>query len=697
MLGVLAEWDTGLTRPSRTPQRPSQHATQRKESPLTDKESAEHDSPRSQSDKNQASATDSLENDLASVVAGEIDGGESTDPSDRELAIRDYDRSLGAIGQFVARMPLDEQPRLTNWFGRVPDKFREGRVDDAGKSNIRREDYAGSSSCRSCHQKNHEAWTHHAHSKMNAIANEENVRGDFSSDASMEYMGGIATFYRDGDAYRMRLARDGTERVYAIRRTIGSRFFQYYAGRLIQGPEPENDNVRKEDYLLPFGYWFENRQWVPVVNIESETPDAERVDPFASASKFHYDATCSECHTTKPSGDTLLGSGMMARMDSHAPRIVHFAAEDYLRDAHPELISEFQNQPKVSQETMVHALQQSAQLASEVHAIELGIACEACHNGCEDHVANVKQTPSFFPVSEHISTWGPDHETTFGRTDTNANFVCMRCHAGNRERYACKSSTWNSTEASDAYRGGCYDMPYAYDESRRMLTCIHCHDPHETIGQKWQRTAAEDNARCLDCHARLLDPAKRAAHTHHPAGSTGDDCMNCHMPRINEGLQDMVRTHTIFSPTNSDMIEANHPNACNMCHVEESIDWTLDHLKQWYAIQYDTEAIARNYPDRKGSAAVGWTRSSHHATRLTGSDALTRANAHWALDAILNMLDDEYLINRQFTARGLKSMLGIDVRDYGYQFYMFADQRAEPLEAIRQALLPDPSTTEPRK
>ena len=43
--------------------------------------------------------------------------------------------------------------------------------------------------------------------------------------------------------------------------------------------------------------------------------------------------------------------------------------------------------------------------------------------------------------------------------------------------------------------------------------------------------------------------------------------MNCHMPRINEGLQEVVRTHTIFSPTNSAMIESNQMNACNQCHV----------------------------------------------------------------------------------------------------------------------------------
>jgi len=40
--------------------------------------------------------------------------------------------------------------------------------------------------------------------------------------------------------------------------------------------------------------------------------------------------------------------------------------------------------------------------------------------------------------------------------------------------------------------------------------------------------------------------------------------MNCHMPKINEGINSLVRTHTIFSPTNPAMIEANRPNACNL-------------------------------------------------------------------------------------------------------------------------------------
>ena len=63
------------------------------------------------------------------------------------------------------------------------------------------------------------------------------------------------------------------------------------------------------------------------------------------------------------------------------------------------------------------------------------------------------------------------------------------------------------------------------------------------------------------------------------------------------------------------MIEANQMNACNMCHVDQSIDWTLSHLKDWYGDTFDELAISANYPDRKKSAAIGWMASDKEAVR----------------------------------------------------------------------------------
>jgi len=159
------------------------------------------------------------------------------------------------------------------------------------------------------------------------------------------------------------------------------------------------------------------------------------------------------------------------------------------------------------------------------------------------------------------------------------------------------------------------------------------------------------------------------------------------MPRINEGLEDAVRTHMIFVPTRSDMIETGHPNACNLCHLDQPIDWTLQHVKDWYGTEYDDAKIAAAYPQRQQAVGIGWLNHSSQATRLVAIDAMTKANARWALAELFAMLDDEYLLNRQFTQKGLEDMLEISLIDWGYRFYMTKAERHDPLERLREEFL----------
>ena len=180
------------------------------------------------------------------------------------------------------------------------------------------------------------------------------------------------------------------------------------------------------------------------------------------------------------------------------------------------------------------------------------------------------------------------------------------------------------------------------------------------------------------------------AHTHHPMDSTGARCMNCHMPKISEGLQDATRTHRIFSPTNVDNIEANQPNACNLCHLEKTIDWTVARLSEWHG--YDAKAseakIAANSPNRDGAVGLGWLTGNHHATRLSAAQALILARQGWAIPALIDQLDtDPFLINRQLTQRGLDQWLGVKLRDLGYQFYMTPPERKEAIARLRPELL----------
>jgi predicted CXXCH cytochrome family protein len=239
-------------------------------------------------------------------------------------------------------------------------------------------------------------------------------------------------------------------------------------------------------------------------------------------------------------------------------------------------------------------------------------------------------------------------------------------------------STWNSVEYSDAMRGSCYSQ----------LRCVDCHNPHRTIGPTWSLTADQDDAVCLKCHQPYQAAEQRARHTHHPAGSEGSRCLNCHMPRNNEGVEDVVRTHMIYSPTRADMIEANQPNACNLCHTDKPIDWTLAALKDWYRATYSEGRIAENYPDRGIPAALGWLRSKNESVRLVAAEALIRARDFRALPQLLDALDDPHLVNRQFAYKGLQEMLNVRLAAFGYRFYMMTEERRKPLAELRARFLP---------
>jgi hypothetical protein len=312
--------------------------------------------------------------------------------------------------------------------------------------------------------------------------------------------------------------------------------------------------------------------------------------------------------------------------------------------------------------------------------LHLGIVCEACHNGCKQHAADPKETaPHFFPTSPFIVAALP-RENPHGRTRANVNWICARCHVGPRPQFPGGMSTWNSAEYSDAMRGSCYSR----------LRCIDCHDPHKTIGPAWPHAADHDDGLCLKCHHEYDDATARRRHTRHAPGSEGDRCMNCHMPRINEGLDTVVRTHTIFSPTKTVSIEKNGPNACNLCHLDRPINWTLRYLREWYGRNYSEDEINRNYSSREEPMGRVWLRHPFRATRLVAAAAYGRQKKPEALPALLDILDDRYLLNRQFGQMAVEEVCGQRLEKWGYSFTLSPEERAVALPRVRTALLPHP-------
>jgi predicted CXXCH cytochrome family protein len=581
-------------------------------------------------------------------------------------------------------MQLARGRNLTVWWDMLPDEVREQSVASGDGSNVRPADYVGPQTCQQCHAENYELWSKHPHRWMNALADSSTVKGDFSKEAAISYRGGRASFSREGSNFVMRLERGDLRRSYRITQTIGSRLFQYYVGRQTEGPEPKTHHFYSADHVLPFGYWLDQKEWVPIVHIGPEVADSERPDPFTPPERGQYYAeyatSCNSCHTTFPLADMF--GRRTQQMGEHAPLPLHWSMRGYLSEAHPEMLNPHTGMVKQGKDgaNPMHGWEASR------YAATLGVSCEACHLGGREHVKSEGRVPPrFFPASPYLRVESKEESPPSGRSHDNLNWACGRCHTGPRPRFAAGMSTWNSVEYADAMRGSCYSQ----------LRCVDCHNPHRGIGPRWSGTADREDAVCLKCHQQFQAAEKRVQHTHHPMGSEGARCLNCHMPRINEGIHDVVRTHMIYSPTRADMIESNHPNACNLCHTDKPIDWTLRSLKEWYGKTYKEGQIADNYPKRDKPVGLGWLDSKHESVRLVAVEAMTRAGDRPALPRLLDALDDPYLVNRQFAYKGLHEMLNVRLADFGYRFYMTKDERRKPLGDLRSRFGSDAPARKP--
>ena len=94
------------------------------------------------------------------------------------------------------------------------------------------------------------------------------------------------------------------------------------------------------------------------------------------------------------------------------------------------------------------------------------------------------------------------------------------------------------------------------------------------------------NVLCLQCHGPNSPTGPHTAtleqHTHHRPGSSGNECVGCHMPKIEQTVANVnVRSHTFrfIAPAEAERLKM--PNSCTSCHTDKNAAWATDALKGW--------------------------------------------------------------------------------------------------------------------
>lgn len=548
--------------------------------------------------------------------------------------------------------------------------------------------YTKAAACMECHDEQYESWHDSYHRTMTQLATTESVMGNFK-DQTTTFNGRTYQMTENGDLCWVELpasvvqpdaqSLSPNERTQLpIVMSTGSHHMQVYwfpmgKGRMLG--------------QFPLVYLKEEERWVPRKSCFLEPP-TDQTDIEVG----RWNNTCLQCHTTNPK--QLLSS-------------------DFVFDT------------KVS---------------------EFGISCEACHGPGEKHIAfqRARRSDSKTKPENNAATTKSDNELTELTKQTDpiinprdldhrlSSQVCGNCHSmsthldpktrnnghsfrpgkdlsESRHLYRCNPDSEALLKRQGQDPEAFYDSVFWDDGMIRVtgrefsglsespcyqngtMSCISCHAVHqETDDQRPAKEWANDqlalemggDQACTQCHSADKYDEK---HTHHDLASSGSRCYNCHMPHTSYGLMKANRSHQLFSPDVAKDEAAGRPNACNLCHLNETLDWTANHLESWYGI----EKPEFNQTDSSLATGVNWALRGDAGTRalvawhMGWQPAIDASKPDWMARYLMHLLTDPYDVVRYIAGKSLKAYRDFENFEYDYVADA-ADHVARQAEAIRK-------------
>ncbi len=389
--------------------------------------------------------------------------------------------------------------------------------------------YVGASRCGDCHEEIHAKWDSSRHSKMVRPATPEGVRGDFSLKRIILRGDRYGLEAGGGDYFITESKLYGDTHKHRILYTLGNRRIQHYLteledGRVVVLP-PTWDILRKE--------WFHNMEIVGP-------------DPADGLAVQVWNKNCFGCHV------------------SQERRHFDLETKTYATDW-----------------------------------VDFGISCERCHGPAQAHVERYRETEgvetAVADIADIVVQTRLDHVTN--------TMVCAQCHS-------LRDTIAPGFRAGENYFDYFlpqleYSLPRHHDpawyvdgKTRRFssnalgiwqsrcflegkIACTDCHvDVHRPEIEENARLRPENNALCTRCHEGI--GRALTVHTRHEATSAGSSCIECHMPQSVVSIKATMRDHSISVPAPENTERFGIPNACNLCHDDESPAWAVENLNAWF-------------------------------------------------------------------------------------------------------------------
>ncbi|HEY1602145.1 MAG TPA: cytochrome c3 family protein [Pirellulales bacterium] len=570
--------------------------------------------------------------------------------------------------------PDSPQSRLARSADNLPELLPQPRQDG---------EFITSQGCRGCHAEQFASWHATYHRTMTQPATPETVKADFD-DVTLELGNHEYRLSQVGNEFFVEMpnpdaSSEADSQAVAARikqrvaMTTGSHRFQYIW--LANGP----DSLFKS---IPFAYLIEDRRWVPVGDATLEPPAVPGSTPSIQPAVFWND-DCSRCHAVAPlpnlhadlkGADTRVAELGIACEACHGPGAAHAAR--HRTGVASELADKSSGLANASDPTIVtptngdHRV--SAQICGQCHSVftykETGN--QKLGSGARYRAGDDLTLDRYIvrPLAREPDPLAREAIAEFFRDDGGGI-------GGQRHEF------WDDgtpriagREYNALLETACY--------LRGSMTCVSCHSMHDSDPNDQLAAQMDGNQACFQCHAEYRD--RVAEHTHHDVNSSGSACVNCHMPNTSYTQLTFTRSHRVDSPSVASDL-AGRPNACVLCHLDQTLSWAAQHLASWYgqAVPALDEAqsslaVAVIYALRGDAcqrALIAWHARWEPARAVSG--------ATWIAPLVSELLVDPYAAVRYQAARTLKTLPSFE--NFSYDFIAPEETRVmRKQQAIRQ-------------
>ncbi len=537
------------------------------------------------------------------------------------------------------------------------------RSDDRG--------FVSSQTCRSCHPGEYASWHKTYHRTMTQIAGPATVVAgasqDFDERFRLETHGRSARLKRKGDEFWVDMVNPEWDKAQAagipealavrdpervqrrVMLTTGSHHFQVYW---------ITSDRTGELWQFPWRYHIGEDRWVHRNDVFLQPPDKPELSHFRT-----WNHQCIHCHSA--GGEPGLGKPPMNLFSNTRVGEIGIACEACHGPAETH-VNKYRNpgqrlQQRIASESkhdVVNPANSSPRMASQV--------CGQCHSHMVNHDHDRIGARQFLKTG---LAYRPGKDL-----DRFARFLTLDDgYTGNEHRFWADGNCRSGGREYNGLLGSpCYQIPAANTAAangqQHQLSCLSCHSMHNAPANDQLKPSATSNSSCTACHPKFRQPEALQAHTHHQPAGHGSQCYNCHMPHTSYALFKAIRSHQIDSPRVTPTGPHTRPNACNLCHLDRTLQWTSQHLTNWY----DQPPVELDGRDRNVAAGLHWALAGDAGQRAIATwhfgwePALETAGTDWIQPRLAHALLDPYPAVRWIAWQSLKSLPAATPFDYDF-------------------------------